>query len=92
MPWKIMPVHLEEHALNHARFDHAAHATSDCSSCHAAGQSKLSADLLLPELASCRECHGDVGSANQVPSTCTLCHGFHIAEKYSFGDGKGKQP
>lgn len=89
MPWTVLPVNLEEHAISGARFDHGAHKAQPCSDCHAADHSKASADVLLPDLKSCRDCHGDTGSTSQVPSDCTMCHGFHIAETHSFG-GMGK--
>lgn len=92
MPWTVAPVNIDEHALDGARFDHAAHRTEDCQSCHAAEKSKLSADVLLPELASCRDCHGDVASQNTVPSGCTLCHGFHIAKSEHFGVAQAVAP
>lgn len=81
MPWSIAPVMLAEHALDHARFDHAAHRSETCESCHAAPRSGVSADVLLPDLASCRECHGDVRSDTQVPSPCSQCHAFHMASR-----------
>ncbi|AXQ30996.1 FHA domain-containing protein [Solimonas sp. K1W22B-7] len=85
MPWTVAPVNLQEHALDGARFDHAAHKAQDCGDCHAADKSKISAEVLLPDLNSCRDCHGDTGSTSQVPSDCTLCHRFHIAETHHFG-------
>ncbi|HSW14241.1 MAG TPA: cytochrome c3 family protein [Solimonas sp.] len=88
MPWTVAPVNLDEHALDGARFDHAAHRTEDCGSCHAADKSKASAEVLLPELASCRDCHGDADSNTAVPSGCTMCHGFHIADSHQFGPAK----
>jgi predicted CXXCH cytochrome family protein len=93
MPWTVAPVNLQEHALDGARFDHGAHQAQPCSDCHAADHSKLSSDVLLPELASCRDCHGDTGSDRQVPSGCTLCHAFHIADSHHFGGpAKGTKP
>ncbi len=92
-PWTVAPVNLQEHALDGARFDHGAHKAQPCSDCHGADHSKLSTDVLLPELASCRECHGDTGSDRQVPSGCTLCHAFHIADSHHFGGpAKGVKP
>jgi len=90
MPWSIAPVMLAEHAMNYARFDHAAHRSEDCASCHAAKDSKASTDLLLPAIAGCRDCHGEVRSNTQVPSTCTMCHGFHIAEKHGYGQAQSR--
>jgi hypothetical protein len=77
LPWRIAPVNLDEHALDHARFDHAPHRGQDCAGCHAATTSKQSTDVLLPSLTTCRECHGDGDSRHVVPSDCMMCHRFH---------------
>lgn len=79
LPWAIRPVNLEEHAYANARFNHGAHRSEPCSSCHAAPDSQRSADVLLPELSRCRDCHGGVDSRDAVPSACGLCHAYHVA-------------
>jgi predicted CXXCH cytochrome family protein len=62
-----------------ARFDHKAHATATCTSCHDAGKSKDSTDVLMPTVESCRDCHaGSRSVAGKVTSDCGLCHGFHL--------------
>ncbi len=87
VPWYVLPVRLTENFFPHANFSHAAHdtAVAECSSCHAAADSVSSADLLMPDLESCRDCHGSgVAKRNadaQIPSTCILCHGFHAPAK-----------
>ncbi|HVT34779.1 MAG TPA: FHA domain-containing protein [Nevskiaceae bacterium] len=79
LPWRIAPVAPWLAGYPHAKFDHAAHRMQKCESCHAARASSNSSDVLLPDIASCRGCHGDPGQPERVPSTCTSCHGFHIA-------------
>ncbi|OZA92268.1 MAG: hypothetical protein B7X57_08595, partial [Erythrobacter sp. 34-65-8] len=40
--------------------------------------SKTSNDLLLPEVAVCRECHlGEDARKAEVPSSCAMCHSYH---------------
>jgi predicted CXXCH cytochrome family protein len=84
IPWRVLPVLLTSQWMPKARFDHARHATtlSKCDSCHAARESHEAADILMPRIADCRECHGGAGemraAANRVPSTCMLCHSFHV--------------
>jgi hypothetical protein len=59
----------------HARFDHAAHITMDCNACH--GQvlhSEKTADINLPDKASCVTCHSAKGG---VVSNCATCHDYH---------------
>lgn len=83
-PWRVQPVRLTERFFPHANFSHAAHDTevSSCDSCHAAGESTTSTDLLMPGVDTCRDCHGSGilrrNAATQIPSTCIMCHGFHF--------------
>ena len=59
-------------------FDHEAHKEEDCTSCHAAETSDDATDLLLPDLASCRDCHeGETAVKAEVPSNCAMCHSYH---------------
>jgi predicted CXXCH cytochrome family protein len=84
-PWTVEPVSLAASYLTGARFDHAAHRTEPCARCHAAEKSKDSSDVLIPTLATCRECHGDPGTSGRMATACVDCHGFHIATKTWFG-------
>jgi hypothetical protein len=78
--WSVMPVHQPGRYLLHGWFDHAAHKTQTCASCHKAGASNNAADLLLPGIETCRTCHGGEGSKAKVPSGCAMCHSYHAAE------------
>jgi predicted CXXCH cytochrome family protein len=81
VPWKVTPVALNRHWLPHARFEHSAHADVRCDSCHRAAQSTTSADVDIPGIATCRNCHaGAEPEAGKVISTCSSCHGFHAAK------------
>jgi len=87
MPWRVEPVRLTGSFFPHANFSHAAHATevTRCDGCHEASLSESAADLLIPGIDNCRECHGSgVARRNrdsQIPSTCVMCHDFHFAAK-----------
>ncbi len=87
MPWRVEPVRLTSSFFPHANFTHAAHDTeaTGCDSCHNASASSSSADVLIPGIASCRDCHGSAVSrrndASQIPSTCVMCHSFHFPAK-----------
>ncbi|HTH28567.1 MAG TPA: hypothetical protein VL918_08880, partial [Sphingobium sp.] len=48
-----------------------------CESCHGASRSDKASDLLLPDLKSCRTCHGGEGSGAKVATGCALCHNYH---------------
>ncbi len=74
----VMPVFQRDHYFLNARFDHEAHKQEDCTSCHAADTSSKATDLLMPTLATCRECHmGAEAVKAEVPSTCAMCHSYH---------------
>lgn len=78
-PLSVMPVTQTQRYMLHGWFDHQAHEQEDCTSCHAAETSDVSTDLLLPDLASCRDCHmGEGDRAAEVPSTCAMCHSYHM--------------
>jgi hypothetical protein len=79
--WQVKPVQLTTNWMPRARFDHAAHISETCISCHTdAPKSKHATDILLPNIARCRECHGgaDGAGATKVASDCLMCHPFHI--------------
>ena len=76
--FRIRPVAFPIRYLHKGWFDHRAHATQTCSSCHLAERSSAASDLLIPNLASCRICHGGEGSSKPVPSSCAMCHDYHM--------------
>ena len=82
VPWTITPVHVPGTWMPKAKFDHGKHRTAqtECKDCHRAEESKRSADVLIPDIQNCRECHaGNTPVAGKVVSTCISCHDFHLA-------------
>jgi predicted CXXCH cytochrome family protein len=80
--WRVEPVRLTSNWMPRARFDHAAHLSETCVSCHSgAPKSKHATDILLPDIARCRECHGGPGTSAKVASDCLMCHPFHIPNR-----------
>lgn len=74
----VAPVIQTSRFMMHGWFDHDAHTQEDCASCHAADTSNSASDLLLPDLASCRDCHeGEDALLAEVPSGCAMCHSYH---------------
>ncbi len=80
LAFRIRPVAFPVRYLHKGWFDHRAHGTVACASCHGAERSQAAADLLIPDLAGCRECHGGEGSSKPVPSSCAMCHDYHMDE------------
>lgn len=77
--WTVAPVTAAHPWMPKAKFNHEAHATAECTACHAAPLSKKASDVLMPNIESCRDCHsGKDPVANKVQSDCGLCHGFHL--------------
>jgi hypothetical protein len=58
----------------HARFDHSRHRAVKCTDCHAAEASEHTADIILPSIKSCTECHSPKGG---VGHACSTCHAYH---------------
>jgi pSer/pThr/pTyr-binding forkhead associated (FHA) protein len=81
--WDIAPVRITRTWLPKARFSHEKHKTMDCLFCHAVPESEHSADILIPDIEVCRECHGGAHATDKLASTCVDCHGFHIAKEFS---------
>ncbi|MGD0930474.1 MAG: hypothetical protein ABR902_07480 [Candidatus Korobacteraceae bacterium] len=65
--------------LQHADFDHDSHRMLTCTTCHsAAPQSRQTADILLPGIASCRGCHQEGGPEHDAADgRCSECHQYH---------------
>ena len=78
--YKVEPIKITSIWQPLSVFNHEAHADSSCESCHTAGQSSSSSDVLLPKIESCRDCHGGQLTSDKIPSTCISCHGFHNDE------------
>ena len=80
LDFEIAPVAFPTRYLLNGWFDHRAHTQTECSVCHDAGQSNAASDLLIPGLESCRTCHGGESASADVPSSCAMCHDYHMDE------------
>jgi len=82
--YQVHPVRLAQDFFDAGRFDHYSHQVmredsgdAACLQCHAADQSNLSADLLIPDVDNCLGCHSDTPSADRVALRCVDCHSYH---------------
>ncbi|WP_293883164.1 cytochrome c3 family protein [Sphingomonas sp.] len=76
--WHIKAVVQPERFLQKGWFDHDAHKTEKCETCHKAATSTATSPIMLPGIATCRECHGGENSRAAVPSSCAMCHSYHM--------------
>lgn len=91
--FSVMPVTQVSRYFRHGWFTHAAHRQEKCTSCHAATRSTSSADLLLPDLKSCRTCHvGEQAPRGKIPSGCAMCHDYHISAQAPRGLEPRRRP
>ncbi|MCB1875845.1 MAG: FHA domain-containing protein [Chromatiales bacterium] len=83
--WEVVPVRLNQHWMRKAVFSHRSHETMTCEDCHDANKSDTSADVLIPAIDNCRQCHAGEDAHNQVESPCIECHKFHIQDEFRMG-------
>ncbi len=79
LDYGIAPVSLPDHYLTDGWFDHRAHATQSCTSCHAADTSNDAHDVMQPDIGECRMCHSGARATRAAPvaSGCAMCHVYH---------------
>ena len=63
----------------HAEFDHEKHRMMSCIACHnRIPQSRLTADINVPGIELCRDCHKQGGQAvSAAQGGCFECHSYH---------------
>lgn len=82
VPWKIAPLQINRDWQPGAVFAHSRHDTISCTECHDKMNSKSSADIAMPTIDKCRECHdGNRPAKGKIKGTCDSCHRFHPAAK-----------
>jgi hypothetical protein len=85
VPWQVKPVKLNEDWMPLAEFSHGGHKNMQCSGCHDAVNSTESSEVLMPDITSCRDCHGGEDSSNLLQSNCVTCHAYHLDDQPSMG-------
>lgn len=82
VPWKVTPVRINRDWQAEATFTHAKHEAMNCTDCHDKLNSKVSADISLPKIEKCRECHvGNHPVKGKITTGCDSCHRFHLGTK-----------
>jgi predicted CXXCH cytochrome family protein len=70
----IAPANIRRQWMPRAAFDHTPHVMLRCESCHAAAESRVTADVLMPAMATCATCHAPSRGAS---AACAECHRYH---------------
>ena len=81
VPWKVLPVQLAETWFPKSEFSHLGHKNMQCEGCHQASDSADAADILMPDIGSCRQCHGGEDAEGLLASNCITCHKFHLEDQ-----------
>lgn len=68
--------------MKHATFNHETHRVLGCTECHTGiYQSQATADVNLPKIKTCMECHAPSGGAQ---TDCVTCHLYHNRQTANF--------
>jgi len=75
---EVAKSNITERWLPHAEFDHRAHRAMLCVDCHSkAPESHDTADVLLPSIKTCQQCHRESTARDTAESRCFECHQYH---------------
>jgi predicted CXXCH cytochrome family protein len=86
VPWQVTPVKINNSWMPLHVFSHSKHKNMTCEGCHDAEHSADAGDVLMPDLGSCRSCHGGEHADNLLQSTCITCHEFHLDDQKPMGE------
>jgi hypothetical protein len=94
--WRVDPPEIPDRWMARSRFSHDSHRLAECTKCHqdfsykpprAVFESPVTRDVLMPSIATCRECHAQrISVAVSLPgsesgagvaSRCIDCHDYH---------------
>jgi len=82
LPWRVATLHINEDWFSKASFNHGAHRSQQCKSCHDVETSESSKDIAIPDRKSCLLCHsGNTTKHKRIASSCMSCHNFHSDHK-----------
>jgi len=72
----VVKTNITERWFSHSSFQHQAHQMVKCQQCHVeAEKSKATADVLLPGVKVCQDCHKP--GADAAEARCYECHAYH---------------
>ncbi len=74
-PIGLLPSKIPNRWNQKALFRHQGHQFMDCKECHDASVSKKTADILIPSIKKCMDCHHEGPNGARV--NCSECHQYH---------------
>lgn len=84
---KVEYTAIPERWFVHSKFMHKPHRNLTCTACHmGAGGSTKTSDVLVPGIASCKDCHST--EAHHARANCVECHVYHDKTTVSKMDGE----
>lgn len=86
LPWQVLPVALVDDWFPLTKFSHERHKNMRCEGCHEASSSTAATDILMPDIGTCRACHGGERTRALLQSDCTTCHNFHLDNQAAMGE------
>jgi Cytochrome c7 and related cytochrome c len=108
--FQVLPPSVPQIWFTHALFDHGAHRAVSCRECHAGAYpdgltstgvkvreaSSVSEDVLVPGIATCRQCHAPLRSSGGLTTggarfDCTECHRYHDGDHPLAGLGASRR-
>jgi predicted CXXCH cytochrome family protein len=82
--FQVLPVRLTRDYFPDVYFSHRLHSVQKdksgdeaCLACHAVKKSTSSADVFVPDLPKCLDCHSERLTADRVTLQCSSCHSYH---------------
>lgn len=85
--WQFAQVKIARDWHSTSVFSHAKHSATECTECHDKKNSSSSADISMPGIEKCRQCHtGERKAKYKVASGCASCHQFHGTGKHVWKD------
>lgn len=86
IPWQILPVALTDDWFPLSEFSHERHKNMRCEGCHEASSSSAATEIMMPDIGTCRACHGGEKSGTLLQSDCITCHSFHLEGQAAMGE------
>jgi len=82
----VLKPQIPERWMPKSIFSHGSHEEVSCEECHSGvRESELTADVLLPKIETCKDCHAEISRTGhpekgKVSGDCITCHSYHDSQ------------